>query len=378
MPVFDFQIMIKSKVLIPAGLFYPSLLGGPANTYYWLAKALVKNNVDVTVVASNSFIRDKSIVFDKWMNLDGIRVRYCSTKSKLSIKIIWHTIKSLRSTDVLLLGSIAYLSNFFIVIPAILLNKKIIWSIRGELFEDALGKNRKNKIIYFKLLKLFFSKSVVFHATSTDEQNLIFKYFGSKVKAVVIPNYMELPQQMEKSGNNHFFLYAGRLNSIKALDNIILALLKSELFLSSDFKFVLAGMNQDDYQKELELIIDRDERLRKRVIFTGNLERNELNKLYANAHFLLLLSHSENFGNVVIESLSQGTPVVTSHGTPWAVLEEFGAGYWIDNNVENISNYIEKIMNLSEADYYKLRENAKKLSKTFDVYSNIDKWLRIL
>ncbi|MPM34023.1 hypothetical protein SDC9_80604 [bioreactor metagenome] len=91
-----------------------------------------------------------------------------------------------------------------------------------------------------------------------------------------------------------------------------------------------------------------------------------------------MLSHSENFGNVVIESLSQGTPVVTSHGTPWAVLEEFGAGYWIDNNVENISNYIEKIMNLSEADYYKLRENAKKLSKTFDVYSNIDKWLRIL
>ena len=51
-------------------------------------------------------------------------------------------------------------------------------------------------------------------------------------------------------------------------------------------------------------------------------------------------SHNENFGNVVVESLSQGTPVIASTGTPWKILEKYHAGYWIKNNPENIAKKI--------------------------------------
>ena len=76
------------NILISAGLFYPSKLGGPANTLYWLAKALCTRNLDVSVVTSNNHIDDKSIEFDKWTTIDDIRVRYCSVNSRFPFGIL--------------------------------------------------------------------------------------------------------------------------------------------------------------------------------------------------------------------------------------------------------------------------------------------------
>ena len=93
---------------------------------------------------------------------------------------------------------------------------------------------------------------------------------------------------------------------------------------------------------------------------------------------MFLVSNSENFGNVVLESLSQGTPVVASKGTPWQSLEESKAGFWIDNNPKEIANCIDRIMSYSEKEYYLKRENAFALAKRFDVYDNINQWETVL
>ena len=52
-------------LLISTALFYPSRLGGPANTLYWLSKALAKAGVQVTVVTTGSHIELGKIVPDK-------------------------------------------------------------------------------------------------------------------------------------------------------------------------------------------------------------------------------------------------------------------------------------------------------------------------
>ena len=45
---------------------------------------------------------------------------------------------------------------------------------------------------------------------------------------------------------------------------------------------------------------------------------------------LALPTRSENFGIAVAESLAAGIPVVVSRNTPWGVIEEVGAGHWLD------------------------------------------------
>lgn len=41
------------KILYPIGGFYPDQTGGPSNTVYWMAKALVKQGHEVTVVTTD-------------------------------------------------------------------------------------------------------------------------------------------------------------------------------------------------------------------------------------------------------------------------------------------------------------------------------------
>lgn len=369
------------KVLITTGLFYPSKFGGPANTLYWLAKSLVSNKIKVSVVTSNNHIDAGLVDFDEWTEIDNIRVRYCTVKSKLSFRVIFQTIKELFKSDVVLLCSIFYIPSLFIALFASLTSKKIIWSPRGELFYSAIdGSN--SKLLYVRLLKFLFSKRVVFHATSTEERDIIHKYIGHSVKTIVIPNYMEIHEKNNRLVNvDKYFLYVGRIAPIKALDNLLLGLAKSKSFMNSEYKLLIAGGVEKQfkgYYNQLIQILSEKVDLKEKVVFLGNVEGEQKFQFYANAHYSILVSHSENFGNVVIEALSQGTPVIASHGTPWRKLVDNNAGLWIDNSENEIAKSIDQVLAMNEEEYFQIRDNAYKLALEFDVYNNIDNWINVL
>ena len=187
------------RVLIPTGLFYPSKLGGPAKTLYWLAKGLISKGVDVSVVTSNNFIEKGLVEFDSWVSVEGIHIRYCTIKSKLSLKVIWYSIKELRKCDVVLLSSIFYIPSIFIALFSSFTSKKIIWSPRGELFKSALnGRGEAVKKLYIITIRVILAKRVVFHATSQYEQRILKEHFGDNIKTVIIPNYLEVPEKQKR------------------------------------------------------------------------------------------------------------------------------------------------------------------------------------
>ncbi len=356
-------------------LFYPAKLGGPANTLYWLSKALVRTGIDVTVVTSSNYIDKKDVEFDKWIEVDKIRVRYCTTKSKLSLRVIYFSMKEMRKCDVVLFSSICYLPNFFLLISALLFGLNVVWSPRGELFDYAV-KNNKFKLLYFKLLKFIVCKKILFHATSNEEKVYINKYFP-EASVVVIPNYMELPLKVERNVTSvPYLLYMGRIAPIKALDSLILGLADSKFFLTSKYVFFIVGNVEKQflwYYEKLNGLI-KCKGMSNKIQFVGPKYGVEKYQYYANAYFSFLVSNSENFGNVVIESLSQGTPVVASEGTPWRILKESNAGFWIKNDIDSVSRCIDDILRMDKEEYQKYRENAYLLSKQFDVNFNIATW----
>ena len=48
------------------------------------------------------------------------------------------------------------------------------------------------------------------------------------------------------------------------------------------------------------------------------------------AELFVLPTHDENFGRAVAEALAHGLPVLTTRGAPWAEIETWGAGAWVD------------------------------------------------
>lgn len=365
------------KILIPAHLFYPSTLGGPSKTLYWLAKGLIRQGAEVFVVTTTNYIPDGCVIKNRWIEVDGIKIIYCESKSKFSFRLILNSIMKLHSVDVVLLSSICYMPLFFIAFLNLFYNKKLFWSPRGELFDSAIQEN-KYKLTYIKILSLLFKNKAIFHATSNEEKIVIEKYFTSSCKTVVIPNYLELPSVCKREQNNKpYLLYVGRLAQIKALNNLFEALLLSEKFISSEYTLILCGPREGEYYESLLQFVENHSILLNRIEFRGNVDGDEKFDYYANAYFTLLVSNSENFGNVVVESLSQGTPVVASLGTPWESLVIKNSGYWISNDKESIAKCIDDIISLPEGLYNVMRENAKLHSKEFDVYYNINKWIEV-
>ena len=363
------------KILMSLGIFYPSQVGGPGNTLYWMGKELVKQGISVTAVVSDRGVSDDFAPRDQWVDLDGIKIKYIvSGYITLFFRLVWHTLKEIPKNDVVMLSSFFYKPNFFVGLAALIGKKRVIWSPRGEL----LIPRGITKRSYLRLLRFFFVKRVLFHATSAEEALAISQFMGADARCAIIPNYMELPEKVNPKSEEKYLLYVGRIVPVKALENLIRGVAMSNRFSQMGYKLYFAGKNEGAYyDRLLEMISELG--LSQSIFFKGLVEGEEKESLFAGAKATLLVSHSENFGNVVIESLAQGTPVIASKGTPWQALPENNAGYWIDNSPEEIGQAIDTLFSLSENHYQEMREQAYQFcTEQFDVKKNIDKWLEVI
>ena len=146
--------------------------------------------------------------------------------------------------------------------------------------------------------------------------------------------------------------------------------------MSSDFTLKIAGA-KNQYSSKLEFLLN-NLNLSHKIEFLGLIKGNEKSHLYANAYFTFMPSHTENFGNVIIESLNQGTPCIASKGTPWSSLIDYNAGFWVNNDIKSLTLVIDKIIGLKIDDYQKMRKNSYSfVNKYFDAFNNIVNWENI-
>jgi Glycosyltransferase len=204
---------------------------------------------------------------------------------------------------------------------------------------------------------------------------------GQKTTIVQAPNLIEMapfdPEKRQTSTAPPYLLFVGRINPIKALDRLLQALAQSRHFRRSDFILKIAGNAGNDYGRELSALA-KDLGLSDKVEFIGLVTGAEKEQLFAGAYFSFLPSHSENFGNVVLESMAEGTPVVASKGTPWSAMEAAGAGFWVSNEPAPLSNVIDEILTLPAAVYQQYRNAARLFVETsFEVNQNIEQWIRL-
>jgi len=365
------------KILFPKMIFYPSNVGGRSQAVYWLTKALNKSGkVEPIIITTNKHLRKDEVIVDKFISNDVGTAYYSSDGTSFPFKMLLKSLKTVNEVDLIHLSSLFFKPNLFIALYGKFHNKKIIWSIRGELEAGALGFKGLYKRIYIHLIKMLFEKSVLFHTTSDSETKNLYKYFP-KAQVVQLPNYMKLPQKIELPVKKQF-LFMGRINPIKALDNLLLGLQSSKHFIHSDYELIIAGTEDYDGYKTKLINIMENAGLQDKVKFIGSVNGEEKEKLFAESYFLFLPSHSENFGNVIIESLAQSTPVIASKGTPWEVLENYSSGFWVDNSPKSLGRVIDKIIELEPDDYMIMREQSYELvNNEFNIDTKIDAWIEV-
>ena len=364
------------KVFFPLEIFYPSQAGGISNTVYWLTKNLVKEGFEPVLVSS-----DKGILpgfrLNSWHENESGRVIYVRTRNvNFPISQTLYSLRHFHRSDIVHASSIFYPTAFVTAIAARMLGKKTIWSVHGELDPHALNHSRGRKAPILRLIRWLMGNYAVFHSTCDEETKYVRDAFGDDVRVVQIPNYMEMPELVERHPGR-YLLYIGRIHPKKGLENLFTALSQSEPFLRSDVVLKIAGKGwQAGYEDSLRAMVT-SLKMDHKIEFVGHIEGSAKEQLLADAMWTVMPSHTENFGLVVLESLAQNTPVIASKGTPWEILEDKHLGFWTDNSPQALQEIIEQVLAMDPQEYEAYRRGGREfVEENYDMEKNIDHWVR--
>jgi len=142
-----------------------------------------------------------------------------------------------------------------------------------------------------------------------------------KIDAIYVPNIVDTSnfQYKEKNTRDFTFITVGNLIYRKRMDLTVEAF--SKAFENVDnVKLMVIGEGEE--RKKLEDIIKRD-KLDKKVVLKGRLDRNAISKYMNQSDCFVLASRAETFGVVYIEAMASGLPVIaTKCGGPEGFVNE--------------------------------------------------------
>ena len=283
--------------------------------------------------------------------------------------------KDIKKSDIVHIQYMFNTSTLIALFYAKVLSKKVILSPRGALCKWCLAQGSRFKQKWLQLLIAPLAHNVVWHATAEQEKDDILIQFPT-ANVVIITNGIEYEkfQQYHKLSTEDFcnkfiqkkfktdkiIISIGRLFKVKGFD-ILIDSFNEVLKLYPDAKLFIAGPDEGEKNNLLRQIIDL--KLMEKIFLIGSIDGHDKVDFLANADLFVLPSHTENFGNVYLESLAAGTPIVASTGTPWKVVEEADCGKWVNNSVEETS---QAMLEMLERDRAKMRVNSKRLAKKYD------------
>lgn len=366
----------KPVILTFIGYYLPGYKsGGPVRTISNMLALLSDNYFFKIITRDRDYLENKTyenIKVNEWNSLQGSEVFYHNLKLSIR-KIINNTI-----FDIYYLNS---LFDFHFSIKVILLHKlklipqkQIILAPRGELFEGALANKYFIKRVFISVAKLInLYKNVIWHASSPFEENLIKKQFGNKVKtriAIDVPqnNFLKKVQRTHKKEKGFLkILFISRIAQTKNLKFVIDVLNQ----VKNDFCLDIYGPVVD--HKYWNICLNSIEpELKNKIKYKGIVHNDKIHEIYPQYDLLFFPTLGESFGHVIFESLSFGTPVLSTNSTPWNNLAHYNAGWNIDlNNLEEYKSLIKHLILLDDVSYRIYVEGCSVYLEAFKEENNI-------
>ena len=234
------------------------------------------------------------------------------------------------------------------------------WAINHKMWKKRLA------LILYQQRDLRTANVLVATAESEGES---LRALGFRQPIAVIPNGVctnefldENEPNLAQIGGQRKVLFLSRIQGKKGLLNLIQAWAEIE---RQGWILQIAGPNEEGH---LEKVLGLADQLgvASSVQYLGAVYGSDRVKVYKNAHLFVLPTYSENFGVVVAEALLSGLPVITTKGAPWADLETFGCGLWIDIGVKPLVTALRTAMTLSDKERKVMGERGRNYVRRFN------------
>jgi glycosyltransferase involved in cell wall biosynthesis len=287
--------------------------GGPIFAVHGLASALAARGHRVDVFTTNVDGDGTSDVpIATRVDLDGVGVHYFRSPVR---RIYWSP--QLRNALRRSVGQydIAHLHSVFLYPTAATAREAqradvpYVISPRGMLVPELIdAKSRWMKKLWLRLIeRRNFAGAAAIHFTTAREREDAQRTKMLIAASFVVPNGIDVPPLAPATPRDeNTILSLGRINWKKGIDRLIAALPYID-----GARLVIAGNDEENLTPRLRELGQRLG-VAERIEFTGPVSGIAKEQLLARATLFALTSMSENFGNVILEAMAAGSPVVVT------------------------------------------------------------------
>lgn len=366
------------KIYYVSPSFYPAVeYGGPIFSTLHVCRELLKKGVSLDIHSTNVNRRDRLKVKTSCpveVEELGGSVWYHRElfTDKFSLSLLKHMPQAIKEADLVHTQSVFSISTPASIIFSKIFGKPVVVSPRGSLGEWCVNQGSRFKKIWLNLFFKPFLENIYWHVTAEAEKKDVLRVFPSvrDENFLIIPNGINrvidkpvskelLEDHLAMEIPESYILSIGRIDKKKGFDFTI----RSLEYLDNSLHLIIAGA---DYGEKDELISLAEKLgLKKRVHFIGQVDGSYKATLYKKAKVFVLNSRHENFGNVYLESLSYGTPIIASDNTPWEFITEEKAGYCVPNDPELIAENVLSVIDMVNNDGVNLEARCAKVASSF-------------
>jgi len=155
-----------------------------------------------------------------------------------------------------------------------------------------------------------------------------------------------------------FILFLSRIHPKKGCDLLIRAFFKAASH-RLDLGLVIAGPDPAGCGKELRALA-KELGIDGRIHWTGMLKGDLQWGAFRAAEAFVLPSHQENFGMAIAEAMVCGRPILTTNKVNiWRELQESGAGFIANDDLEGVTSLLEQFLKLSAEEKHIMGERAR-------------------
>ncbi|MBE0471972.1 MAG: glycosyltransferase family 4 protein, partial [Methyloprofundus sp.] len=376
--------MQGKRLLVFTGFYLPSFkAGGPVKTLVNMVEQL--DDFQILVVTRDRDLGDEkafpNVEVNSWHTLSKASVMYLTPES-LSLKRISHLINT-SDFDVL------YLNSFFdfnFTIKPLLARRlrfikpcPIVLAPRGEFSTGALELKSFKKKLFIKVASwLGLYRGITCQASSELEKKDIISALNIDPSSIFIAK--DLPPKVSvsigdlalKPNEICKIVFLSRISPMKNLDFVlqVLGQVKSSLV------FDIYGPIEDkEYWQGCQNLI---EQLPSNILvnYCGAVTPDQVADVFSGYDLFFFPTRGENYGHVIAESLSVGTPVLLSDQTPWQSLENDKLGWDLPLDLDFFAEKIDEVANMDAESRLSWRQqvavnSVSKINNEQDIADNV-------
>lgn len=239
-------------------------------------------------------------------------------------------------------------------------NRLVYWhTMFLQLSTDAAKLGWKQKVDHFRKRKLLQSVATAMLTNSEATKQDLLTAYGMSANKVKVSHYL-IPdvfqgRALEKRAAREFAIsFVGRLDASKGQAHVIREM-PSLLKAYPDLILYLIGDGAEKFNLEA---LSRELGVEKQVVFTGDIDLQEVYAYMSNTLAHISASKAEAFGLVNAEALSAGTPILANKvGGIADILIDGENGYFFDP--ESTDDLSQKLTQILEGDWDELSMAAR-------------------